>query len=254
MKVSAGDITSSPGSTPASLKQACSAAVPLTTAMARLAPVTSCEHRFEAVDELADRRDEGALDAFLEIGDFVAGEHRLVQRQHAVGVPAARWTAATIVRTSNAIRPRYRNAHAALIRCRRQPCSARDWPGPRTIAPSFRGRGACRPIRRIRATSRVAGGPSSCRPKAAPPRCWRAQPRLVGFDFEFGLHHLGDHARCVADRDLEAAAEVDRLPTPFAGAVRPAIRPRAVSVTNEKSRVGLSRAEADLRACRTRSG
>src|SRR6185437_5324184 len=37
------------------------------------------------------------------------------------------------------------------------------------------------------------------------------QPRLVGLDLELGAHHLGDHLRGIADRNLESAAEIDGL-------------------------------------------
>jgi hypothetical protein len=88
------------------------------------------QHALEAVDELADRGHEGALDAFLEIGDFIAGEHRLVQRQRAVGYPHGALNGSNDPLHIEAIGFRYRNAHIRLIHCRRQPCSARGWPGP----------------------------------------------------------------------------------------------------------------------------
>src|SRR5439155_13458708 len=48
----------------------------------------------------------------------------------------------------------------------------------------------------------------------------RAQALLVGHDFDLCAYDVGDHAGCIANRDLEAAAQFNDFPDAVAGAQR----------------------------------
>ena len=85
MNVSAGDITSSPGFDAGQPEAGVQRRGAVDDRDRAPGAGDFRQHVLEAVDELADRGHAGALDAFLEIGDFVAGEDRLVQRQRAIG-------------------------------------------------------------------------------------------------------------------------------------------------------------------------
>src|SRR5438094_794658 len=47
----------------------------------------------------------------------------------------------------------------------------------------------------------------------------RAQALLVGHDFDLCAHDVGDHAGCIANRDLEAAAQINDYPDSVARSI-----------------------------------